>query len=154
MEFGVPFSVPEFNRQAIKLDHPFDSSGLSHQDLSYALFELLTLGPKQVKAKRDSQFSHYMRRAASLAKNESALKAGLPEPARRILEPKRLLLFKEMCQDAGVADETLFDQLVNGFPLLGRGADAPEFPLQSRPPKMTPEGKRRQLGPGLLRTLP
>ena len=101
------------------------------------------MGPKQVKAKRDSQFSHYMRRAVSLAKSESALKAGLPGAARRILEPKRLLLFKEMCKDAGVADETLFDQMLNGFPLLGRGADSPEFPLQDRPPTMTPDQVRR-----------
>ena len=81
VDLGIPHTIPEFNRLAVELSHPFDTSGLFHQDLSHALFELLTLGPAQVRAKREKRFRHYMRRAADLAKRELKLKEGLQKRA-------------------------------------------------------------------------
>ena len=59
-----------------------------------------------------------------------------------MLEGKRLLLFSEMCRDAGVRDEALLDHLTSGLPLVGRGADTPEFPGQSRPPALSTKQAR------------
>ena len=37
-----------------------------------------------------------------------------------VLKGKRLLLFKQMCFDAGVGDESLFQELTDGFSSLDR----------------------------------
>ena len=46
---------------------------------------------------------------------------------------KRLLLFKEMMADAGVVDPLLFEELCNGFRLVGDLSPSGQFPPQWKP---------------------
>ena len=50
----------------------------------------------------------------SVGEEELQFKKTLDVDVRRVLEGKRLLLFKEMAADANVGDETLFQELTEG----------------------------------------
>ena len=54
-----------------------------------------------------------------------------------VLAGKRLLLFKTMCEDAGVGDQTLFQELTEGFRLTGRMLESGQFPKKMRPAAIT-----------------
>ena len=64
-----------------------------------------------MKLFRARQLKRFTERAAALVGQERALKESLDPDVCRVLEGKRLLLFKEMALEAGVGDETLFDEL-------------------------------------------
>ena len=44
-----------------------------------------------------------------------------------VLKGKRLLLFKQMCFDAGVGDESIFEELTEGVRLTGQMQDSGQF---------------------------
>eukprot|EP00435_Cladocopium_sp_Y103_P059062 s2761_g21.t1 len=52
---------------------------------------------------------------------------------QKVMSSKRLLLFKEMLDDAGVKDALLFDELCNGFRLVGDLLPSGQFPQQWKP---------------------
>ena len=60
-------------------------------------------------------------------------KRSLNEDVCRGLENKRLLLFKEMAAEAGVGDEHLFQELVEGFKLTGEMTQSRQFQTQLKP---------------------
>ena len=57
----------------------------------------------------------------------------LDELAKPVLRSKRLLLFKEMLNDAGVTDATLVDEMCDGFRLVGDLAPSGQFQPQFKP---------------------
>ena len=130
VSIGIPHTVEEFNRKAVCLRHPFDDTSSVAVDILKAIFLTLTLGPTRLGHWQNKRLEHYMRRAAQLAKVDAQRKKPLPESSRNIIAKKRVSLFGEMCRDAGVHDEFLEDQLLNGFSLAGKGSDSPEFPSQ------------------------
>ena len=56
----------------------------------------------------------------------------MDESIRPVMKSKRLLLFKEMLQDAGVKDEGLFGELCTGF-RVGDLAPSGQFQQQFKP---------------------
>ena len=96
MTFGVLRSPERFLQDALQLTHPFDNP-------------LIVLG----------QLRKYLRLAVELSSDEARLHEGLRPDLEPVLQGKRLLLFKAMMEDAGVADPLLFQHMVDGFPLVG-----------------------------------
>ncbi|CAL1131808.1 unnamed protein product [Cladocopium goreaui] len=82
---------------------------------------------------RAKQLKKYMSRAAQLSEQEFQFKETLDVDVRRVLEGKRLLLFKEMAADAKVGDETLFQELTEGFRLTGEMPQSKQFPAKLKP---------------------
>ena len=139
VEIGVPHSVVDFNEKACKLWHPFDLAYGVSDDNKQALFELLTLGPREIQRRRDMTLRYYMRRAAALAQEERTLKSGMTEAKRNVMKGKRVRLLLEMCRDAGVYDEGLETTLCSGVDLVGTCPDAAEFSSQLRPAQLSVE---------------
>ena len=133
ISIGVPLSIPQFVQEALSLRHPFDGLGGLSPDILRAIFMSLTLGPTGLRTWRDNRFSHYMKRAAALSRDEAKLKASLPEQNQKVLANNWLLLFREMCLDADVHDDLLLEHLSRGLLLVGPGADSAEFPAQDKP---------------------
>ena len=75
----------------------------------------------------------FTKRAAELALEEDRLKASLDPDVRAVLQGKRLLLFKEMAEQANVGDETLFQELISGFSLTGHMPESKQFPAKLKP---------------------
>ena len=58
---------------------------------------------------------HYTKLAVSLMEDEKNLRNSMDPQVNAVLSGKRLKLFEQMCLDAGVSDETLFEELTSGF---------------------------------------
>ena len=77
--------------------------------------------------------NHYLARAKALHAQECALHDSLDEQIKPVMASKRLLLFKEMMDDAGVQDKELFSDMCNGFRLVGDLQPSGQFQQQWKP---------------------
>ena len=118
-EYGVYHTPQEFVQVASKVVHPFDSAvTIDGPDLR-AIAYILEHGVKAVEQKRLAVLEHYRALAKALEPAERKLKASMDPQIKRVMGTKQLLLFRQMMQDAGVQDENLFEDMVNGFRLTG-----------------------------------
>ena len=84
-----------------------------------------------------------MRLAVELSSDEARLHEGLRPDLEPVLQGKRLLLFKAMMEDAGVADPYLFQHMVDGFPLVGHLEPSGQFPKRWKPARLTLESLKK-----------
>lgn len=120
-EVGVYRAPAQFTDVALKLEHPFDGSSSVPHDVKRAIFWLLTAGPEEVAKQQSAIFDHYTEVSKLLEPNERVIHDNLDPEREAIICYKKIFLFKQLCEDAGVDDEGLLDTLVNGVKLTGTG---------------------------------
>eukprot|EP00435_Cladocopium_sp_Y103_P064434 s1622_g26.t1 len=76
-------------------------------------------------------------KAHELAAAEHELKDSMSDRRRRVLAPKRMMLFKWMLEQSGFTDETLFDDICNVFDLSGILPESNTF-AKKMPPASIP----------------
>lgn len=131
--YGVYFSPPDFVQHVQKLRHPFDTPLALDDANMQSISFILTNSPAHVAKHRSEVLKHYIERAKALLNEERELHASLDPALKPVLKSKRLLLFKEMLQDAGVVDEELFTEMCSGFRLIGDLKPSGQFPEQWKP---------------------
>ncbi|CAE7558779.1 unnamed protein product, partial [Symbiodinium sp. CCMP2456] len=109
-EYGVYHSPQEFLREALKVTHPFDSAVAIDGPNLRAIAYVLEHGVKGVEQKRRAVLEHYKALERSLHDEE-----------------------QQMLIDAGVPDENLFNDMVNGFRLTGTLEPSGLFPPKFKP---------------------
>ena len=129
--YGVFRSPWEFLDKALTLEHPLDSPHTVDKSNLKAMVFIRDHTKAEVLKFRAQQLRKYTQRAAQLSSEENKLKNSLD--VRRVLEGKRLLLFKEMAADAKVGDEHLFTELIEGFKLTGQMPESKQFPARLKP---------------------
>ncbi|CAE7480035.1 unnamed protein product, partial [Symbiodinium sp. CCMP2456] len=133
-EYGVYHSPQEFLHEALKVTHPFDSAVAIHGPNLRAIAYVLEHGVnKGVEQKRRAVLEHYKALERSLHDEEQRLKQGMDPTVRQVMGSKKLLLFRQMLIDAGVPDENLFNDMVNGFRLTGTLEPSGLFPPKFKP---------------------
>ncbi|CAE7412954.1 pol, partial [Symbiodinium sp. CCMP2456] len=118
LRVGIPWDPIEFIGQAGKLGHPFHQLSKSNKPLE-ELIEQLVHKPSMVSSKRKSYIERWSRRAKALEPEEAKLKAGMSQHRRKILDSKRILLFKEMLEDIRYDDIGVVQELIEGATLTG-----------------------------------
>ena len=136
-EFGVYRSPEEFLRLAATLQHPLDSPQLVESSNLRAILAIRDWPAADVVAFRAKALKHYMQVAVDLMVEEKSLRQSMDPQVNEVLAGKRLCLFKQMCNDAGVGDQTLFKELTEGFRLTGRMCESGQFPRKLRPAAIT-----------------
>ena len=131
--YGVFRSPWEFLDKALTLEHPLDSPHTVDKSNLKAMVFIRDHTKAEVLKFRAQQLRRYTERAAQLSSEENQLKNSLDPDVRRVLEGKRLLLFKEMAADAKVGDEHLFTELIEGFKLTGQMPESKQFPARLKP---------------------
>ena len=131
--FGVYFSPEEFIINAQKLVHPFDVPLPLDEANMESIGFILQNGPAKVAQFRADKLRHYLRRAKELQCDERRLHDSLDRHIQPVLKAKRLLLFKEMIDDAGLKDQTLVDEMCSGFTLVGDLGCSGQFQSQFKP---------------------
>ena len=142
-EYGVYHTPQEFLHEALKVTHPFDSAVTINGPNLRAIAYTLEHGVKAVTQKRKAVLEHYRAIERSLRDKEAALKEGMDPAVRQVMGSKNLLLFKQMLSDAGVPDDKLFEDLVNGFRLTGNLEPSGLFPPKYKPAVVSVEELRR-----------
>ena len=125
------------------MTHPFDSAVTINGPNLRAIAYTLEHGVKAVTQKRKAVLEHYRAIERSLRDKEAALKEGMDPAVRQVMGSKNLLLFKQMLSDAGVPDDKLFEDLVNGFRLTGNLEPSGLFPPKYKPAVVSVEELRR-----------
>ena len=131
--FGVFRSPFEFLHRALSLEHPLDSPHTVDKSNLKAILFIRDNPAAHVLQFRAKQLKKYTQRAVELAAAEKELKQSLDCDVKQVLDVKRLLLFKEMAEDAGVGDEHLFTELTEGFKLTGEMPQSKQFPAKLKP---------------------
>ena len=131
--YGVYFSPEEFIQRVQELRHPFDTPLPLDEANMAAISFILEHGPAKVAAYRAEKVQFYLQRAKVLQTAEEELHESMDASIRPVMRSKRLLLFREMLNDAGIKDETLFEEVCNGFKLVGDLAPSGQFQQQWKP---------------------
>ena len=76
VQLGIPWTPTEFFGQARKVIHPFAASA-ADEDVAFAVFNVLTKGPKATASHREEFFSRWEARAKELEYDEQMLCSGL-----------------------------------------------------------------------------
>ena len=97
----------------------------------------------EVCAFRTNALKALLQSEAELRKDEERLHASLNPEVGRVLKGKRLLLFKKLASAAGVEDDTLFQQMCEGFKILGYAEPSGQFPVSLKPASMSEHELKR-----------
>ena len=117
--WGIPFSPDEFIQEAVERGHPKLFSRLVPKILQTAIENNFDrTGLHHLPRNRTQWFAKWTERARQLQQHDAEIKSTLPSHAAKILEPKRLALFKEILVELEYPDIGAFDELVNGTDLV------------------------------------
>ena len=117
--WGIPWSFSEFVQKAVQRGHPRSFGSLLPEELYHAVSNNCQLSSAEVAATRARWFSKWVARAKDLEQSEAVFKSSLSPHLRHILQPKRLLLLKEIIQAEKYPDSEVFDELAFGTSLTG-----------------------------------
>ncbi|CAJ1445746.1 unnamed protein product [Effrenium voratum] len=138
-EYGSFFEPRDFTRYALDQPHPTDELGAFGEDNWKAICWISSNSALMVAKFRLEQIIKYKRVARDLRSEEIALHQGLHPDLQTVLAKKQLLLFKRLCEDAGIDDEFPFRDLCEGFKLVGQLEPSGQFRSKLRLASMSAE---------------
>ena len=137
--FGAFRTPEEFLEEARGLRHPFNLPVSDDWDNVEAMSRILQMGKLGTMKYRLRQVLKYRKLASSLEEEEKQLHASMQADVRVVMASKRLLLFKQMMEDAGIVDENLFSEMRDGFRLTGQLESSGQFRPRFKPAEMSVE---------------
>lgn len=99
--------------------------------------------PFELAKKRVEYLKKWTARAKEIASEEENLRETMPAHVRRVLGPKRLVLFGEMLEDLQYPDKQLVGDISAGFRLSGYMTKSNIFRARSKRPAMSLETLRK-----------
>ena len=131
--WGIPRTLEEFVKAAIKAGHPCQMEAALPQALQQAIDRNAATSAEQLARDRALFFQKWLARAKELEPEEKKFKASLPEHVAAILAPKRLLLWKELLAHYQYPDQQVFQEVTEGIRLTGRTPATGIFPPTFKP---------------------
>ena len=111
---GIPWRPNEFVKQAVSKGHPRAFGSLLPEVLQDAVNANLSLSGAKIAQIRAQWFKKWVHRAQSLSSQEAEFKKSLAPHLQHILQPKRLLLLKEIIEAEGCPDKGVFEEFAFG----------------------------------------
>ena len=133
-QFGVPCTPDEFVGEAAKAEHPSNLQQLVPPELRQALERNFNESEVSICQDRTATIRRWIALSNDLVKDEDALKDSLSS--------KRLLLYKRILGEIGHADTRLFEDICNGFGLVGSLPESGLFKRRFRPAEMLEDDLR------------
>ena len=130
LAWGIPWSCADFVKQAVSRGHPRAFDSLLPFELSEAVGANENLSNQELA---------HVARAKELNHLESEFKKSLAPHLQHILQPKRLLLLKEIIEVEGYPDQGVFEELAFGTSLTGTVPWTGVFEQSFKPALMTQE---------------
>lgn len=115
IEVGLPWDTEEFVEQARGCKHPFDRTIRVPPAVAKAMATIARKGPAGIKEKREQTIDFWKSRKKELEAQEKILKSKLDPEVARIIEPKSVLLFKEMLEAINYDDMAVVELLTTGI---------------------------------------
>ena len=153
LSFGVFHSPREFIDKASLVVHPFDVFHTVPDCMLEVIFRNLTLGPGEIAMRRAQKLKDWLKVASKLAPLEKELHDSLEEGVAAVLKGKRILLLRHIAHDIKWQDMDVFDEMCQGFRIVGHQPASGIFALEPRPASISVEeldGVSKFVRPALL----
>ena len=137
--WGLPWSPEEFLDKALESGHPRTMEAAIPQVLKDAILEHKTRDPGIIAKARAKFFAKWLKVAQDLKDDEAKLKESMSAERRRILLPKRLLVWKAMLEEVKYSDLDVVEETIKGTDLVGEAPATGVFNTRFRPAKRTVE---------------
>ena len=125
--FGVYHTVRQFVWECRQLQHPFDEFMNLPDILLECIYKVLVMGPIDVAKFRLGKIQKWRQVRDELGKTEAALHEAIPDHMRTLVQDKQFLLLEYLAKSIGWGDESLHDELREGFKLVGEGTPSNVF---------------------------
>lgn len=139
LKFGIYRSPKQWLDDASQLQHPFDLYHAVPDEMLRVIFEVLTLGPVEIAKRRTATLRKWIAWAKELEGDEQSLKLSMEAGVEAILRPKRISLLKKIACNMGWPDTSLFEEMGEGFNIVGMQEPSGVFDLEPRPLSFSPE---------------
>ena len=116
---GIPWTPEEFISRALAARHPKHLFTGLPLELQTTLDTLATKSPAEIGATRTEQLRKWIGRVQELEPVEKAIKQRMSESCAKVLQSKRLAVFKELLEASDHKDETIVADIAEGFKLSG-----------------------------------
>jgi hypothetical protein len=117
----VYHTVQQFVWECRQLQHPFDEFMNLPDILLECVYKVLVMGPIDVAKFRLAKIQKWRQVRDELGKTEAALHEAIPGHMRTLVQDKQFLLLEYLAKSIGWGDESLHDELREGFKLVGEG---------------------------------
>ena len=135
--WGVPWNSEEFLSKALESGHPRTLEAAIPQVLKEAILQHKVCAQDKIAKARAEFFAKWLKIAQDLKGDEAKLKESMSKERRRILQPKRLLVWQAMLKEAGYADLDVVEETIRGTDLVGEAPATGIFNTKFRPAKRT-----------------
>ena len=128
-----------FVEQAVQKGHPRAFGSLLPEVLQDSVNQNLSMSSAEIAEVRAQWFKKWVQCAQSLLSQEAEFKKSLAPHLQHILQPKRLLLLKEIIETEGYPDKGVFEELAFGTELTGCVPHTDVFDPSFKPALLTTE---------------
>ena len=139
VKYGVYHTPKQFLSRAHQVQHPMDSTDHLESATKFALDFVFQYPRHVVELERKKNLLQARLMAIKLADAEMDLHKSLPAPLAKVLEGKRLLLWKGLLEKYGYDDMGVVPFMFEGVKLVGAHDAAPCFPPLLRPATLVAE---------------
>lgn len=108
------------------------------------LFQHLSRPPDAITRERSATLTNWANRAKALNNLENQLKADMEPDIARIMAPKRMLLMRSIATDMNWPDIGIFDEMTEGFKIVGPVTESGIFKQGITLAEMSPEQLREK----------
>ena len=141
--WGIPFGKIEFFKETLEKGHPRCRSAFLPEPLRRAIDFSIEATDAEIVESRAAWFKKWVARARALQEDEADMKSKMDPEIKRVVETKRILLFKEILHDLDYPDRDVWKLLRDGVKLHGDIEKSNVFPQKLRPATLTPEALRK-----------
>ena len=137
LAWGEAWSPDEFMQKAIEAGHPKTFDTILPSALEHSIAFNAESSPAEVASLRAAWFAKWTNKATELSAEENEVKKSLPDYARNIVLPKRILLWREILKDLEYPDMDVVDEMLGGVKLTDQTPCTNVFPAAFKPAKHT-----------------
>ena len=137
--FGIYRTDHEFVAQALSLDHPFDLCVAVPDFMLKTLAFTLKEGPLGVMRHRINLLKLWSSWKVQLSEDEAKLHEMMEPGVAAVMRGKNILLLEKIASSFEWPDESVFEHLKRGFPLVGESSPSGIFDVDRKPASLTRE---------------
>ena len=136
LQVGIPREPSDFIQDAVRKGHPRDIIAQVPQEVKVVVQSMLDGNMSERFKLRAAFLKKWLKRSIELKEQERSLHQSLPQHLQRILEGKRLLLWREILVDLEYPDVAVIDDICSGFKLTGWAPSTGVFRPDVRRPSL------------------
>ena len=130
---GVYACKAEFFEAAKAVGHPFDRLDALDDNCKRLIVDMVAKGPQWIAKRRTAKLREWIKLAVETQCEEDSWFAGLDPGVAHVLAGKRVVLLRKLAASIGWVDQRLFEEIGEGFDLVGDHLYSGVFQREVRP---------------------